>query len=103
MQEEILDGDNKWKCPRCQTMRRASKRTQLTRIPDLLMVHLKRFSFQGPFRDKLETMVDFPLSDLDLNPYAVEASKSVHNQYDLYAVSVTLLWLCNGCRITLVD
>lgn len=35
----------------------------------MLLIHLKRFSFKGPFTDKLETMVDFPMKDLDLTNY----------------------------------
>lgn len=35
----------------------------------MLLIHLKRFSFKGPFTDKLETVVDFPLRGLDLTNY----------------------------------
>jgi ubiquitin carboxyl-terminal hydrolase 8 len=35
----------------------------------VLIVVLKRFSFKGPFTDKLETLVDFPIKDLDLTNY----------------------------------
>lgn len=48
-------------CPKCKTLRKASKQLTLSKLPDVLMIHLKRFSFDGPFNDKLETMVDFPI------------------------------------------
>jgi ubiquitin C-terminal hydrolase len=48
-------------CPKCKTLRAASKQLTLAKLPDVLMIHLKRFSFDGPFNDKLETMVDFPI------------------------------------------
>ncbi len=35
----------------------------------MLLIHLKRFSFNGPFTDKLETQVDFPVKGLDLTKY----------------------------------
>jgi len=35
----------------------------------VLMIHLKRFSFKGPFTDKLDTLVDFPIKGLDLTNY----------------------------------
>ena len=56
-------------CPSCKTLRRATKQLSLSRLPPVLMIHLKRFSFKGPFTDKLETLVDFPLKALDLTNY----------------------------------
>jgi len=35
----------------------------------VLLIHLKRFSFKGPFTDKIEKHVDFPLKGLDLTNY----------------------------------
>ena len=35
----------------------------------MLLIHLKRFSFKGPFTDKIEKQVDFPLKNLDLTNY----------------------------------
>ncbi|KAJ3125443.1 ubiquitin-specific protease doa4 [Nowakowskiella sp. JEL0407] len=69
-EEEILDGDDAWLCPRCKKRRKASKKLEIVRLPAILLVHLKRFYFQGPFRNKIETTVDFPLTDLDLTKYA---------------------------------
>ncbi|CAB4428973.1 unnamed protein product [Rhizophagus irregularis] len=56
LMQEILDGDDAWNCPRCKCRRRATKQLTISRLPDVLLIHLKRFSFNGPFRDKLETM-----------------------------------------------
>ncbi|RUP50002.1 hypothetical protein BC936DRAFT_140748 [Jimgerdemannia flammicorona] len=100
VREEVLEGTDAWLCPRCKIRRRASKRLTLSRLPDVLLIHLKRFSFNGPFRDKLETMVEFPLRGLDLTPFmpsyflngAIKGPNGVvapngHSLYDLYAVS----------------
>jgi len=35
----------------------------------VLLIHLKRFSFKGPFTDKIEKHVDFPIKGLDLTNY----------------------------------
>ena len=65
------------------------------------MVHLKRFSFKGPFTDKIESFVDFPMKDLDLTSYMpfVDANLEARLppddaraqippfKYDLYAVT----------------
>ncbi|CAG8473776.1 11279_t:CDS:2 [Funneliformis mosseae] len=69
IKEEILDGDDAWNCSKCRVPRRAIKQLSISRLPDVLLIHLKRFSFSGPFRDKLETMVSFPIRDLDLTLY----------------------------------
>lgn len=61
VQEEILDHDDAWQCPKCKTLRRASKSLTLSKLPDVLLIHLKRFSFDGPFKDKLETIVESPM------------------------------------------
>ncbi|RKP24585.1 hypothetical protein SYNPS1DRAFT_2948, partial [Syncephalis pseudoplumigaleata] len=86
--EESLKGENAWHCPKCKKARHAAKRLSLARLPNVLIVHLKRFSFQGPFRDKLETMVDFPLSQLDITKYVAPGLKSAisSSSYNLYGV-----------------
>jgi ubiquitin carboxyl-terminal hydrolase 8 len=48
-------------CPSCKKPRHATKSLRLARLPNVLIIHLKRFSFEGPFRDKLDTMVNFPI------------------------------------------
>lgn len=56
-------------CPNCKTLRRATKQLSLSRLPPVLLIHLKRFQVKGPFTDKIETLVDFPLRSLDLTNY----------------------------------
>ncbi|KAJ1969519.1 ubiquitin-specific protease doa4 [Dispira parvispora] len=97
--QEVLEGEDQWHCPQCKTRRRATKQMYITRLPDILLIHLKRFSFQGPFRDKLESNVAFPLCNLDMSPYLAPAFRPGSSQlptakdqraacvYDLYAVS----------------
>ncbi|KAG9098317.1 ubiquitin-specific protease doa4 [Ceratobasidium sp. UAMH 11750] len=67
--KEVMDNADAWHCPRCKKARRAAKQLTLSRVPPVLIIHLKRFSFKGPFTDKLETLVEFPLQDLDLTNY----------------------------------
>jgi ubiquitin carboxyl-terminal hydrolase 4/11/15 len=55
--------------------------------------HLKRFSNSGKssFRsitsDKIDVLVDFPLTDLNLNDYIQGPKEAGETLYDLYAVS----------------
>lgn len=56
-------------CPNCKTLRKATKLLSLSRLPPVLLIHLKRFSVKGHFTEKIETFVDFPLKSLDLTNY----------------------------------
>ncbi|GAA5908331.1 hypothetical protein JCM6882_006804, partial [Rhodosporidiobolus microsporus] len=69
VRDEILDKDDAWFCPRCKKNRKAIKKLSLSKLPPILVIHLKRFSFHGPFSDKIETQVQYPLSGLDLGPF----------------------------------
>lgn len=66
---EILEGDDAWNCVKCKKPRRATKALTISRLPPILLIHLKRFSFHGPFTDKIDTAVVFPVSGLDLTRY----------------------------------
>ncbi|RAL13841.1 putative ubiquitin-specific protease UBP12 [Aspergillus homomorphus CBS 101889] len=84
--EEILSENDAWYCPRCKEHRRASKKFELWKTPDILVMHLKRFSASRGFRDKLDVLVDFPVEGLDMSGRveAPEDGKSLI--YDLFAV-----------------
>lgn len=66
--EEILDGDDAWHCPVCKKPRKASKQLSISRMPVVLIIHLKRFSSHGMWRDKVNTLVNFGKS-VDLTRY----------------------------------
>ncbi|KAG9230957.1 hypothetical protein BJ875DRAFT_135688 [Amylocarpus encephaloides] len=84
--EEILSEMDTWYCPRCKEHRRASKKFELWRTPDVLVMHLKRFSSIAMRRDKLDVMVDFPVEGLDLSSRVVESEDGKAEIYDLIAV-----------------
>ena len=97
---EVLGKDDMWRCSNCKDFKRAEKRIDLWKLPPVLVIHLKRFSYgRYDVREKLETMVDFPLKDLDLSKHlgqAIKAKQEVGDgdskrikipHYNLYAVS----------------
>ncbi|KAL5726749.1 ubiquitinyl hydrolase 1 [Ranunculus cassubicifolius] len=92
LKEEPLGPDDMWFCPSCKEHRQASKKLDLWRLPEILVVHLKRFSYSRWSKNKLDTFVDFPTKNLDLKQYvkssmtAAAAQQSSYN-YELYAVS----------------
>lgn len=84
--EEILSEMDTWYCPRCKEHRRASKKFELWKTPDILVMHLKRFSSSGMRRDKLDVFVDFPVEGLDLSSRVIETEEGKQEIYDLFAV-----------------
>lgn len=67
---ERLSGDEVWRCPRCKREREAMKKITITRAPDSLVVHFKRFSASHTERaHKVRTPIHFPLQGLDLGPF----------------------------------
>lgn len=73
-------------CPNCKEHRQASKKLDLWRLPEILVIHLKRFSYTRFLKNKLETFVDFPIDDFDLSNYVIHKN-TVRHRYMLYAVS----------------
>ncbi|KAJ6832182.1 ubiquitin carboxyl-terminal hydrolase 9-like [Iris pallida] len=91
LKEEPLGPDDMWYCPGCKEHRQATKKLDLWRLPDILVVHLKRFSYSRFLKNKLDTFVNFPIHNLDLSKYvkhkAADGSGEESNLYELYAVS----------------
>uniref|UniRef100_A0A1B6J488 Ubiquitin carboxyl-terminal hydrolase n=1 Tax=Homalodisca liturata TaxID=320908 RepID=A0A1B6J488_9HEMI len=87
-----LKGENisGWKCPSCNTPREATKKLDITRLPPVLIIHLKRFMNDmvgvGWCRKRMN-MVDFPVVDFDMKPYTHQESELRFHNYNLYAVS----------------
>ncbi|XP_009622829.1 ubiquitin carboxyl-terminal hydrolase 9 [Nicotiana tomentosiformis] len=88
LKEEPLGPDDMWYCPGCKEHRQASKKLDLWRLPDILVFHLKRFSYSRWLKNKLDTFVNFPIHNLDLSKYVKckDATESSH-VYELYAIS----------------
>jgi ubiquitin carboxyl-terminal hydrolase 4/11/15 len=84
--EEILSENDAWYCPRCKEHRRASKKFELWKTPDILVIHLKRFSASRGFRDKIDDLVDFPIEGLDLTDRVAAPEEGESLMYDLFAV-----------------
>ncbi|KAG0028135.1 ubiquitin-specific protease doa4 [Podila clonocystis] len=90
VEPETMEGDNAWNCPNCKKPRKATKHLTISRVPDVLLIQLKRFSSDGPFKNKIKAMVQYPIHDLDLTKYLPKRAGSAPPEpaiYDLYAVS----------------
>ena len=94
---ETLD----WKCEKCCQNVQAQKQLQLWRLPDILILHLKRFSYgtagpsaytsyhsaySGSGGAKINRAVDFSL-EIDLKDVLPESSPDQSTKYELFAIS----------------
>jgi ubiquitin carboxyl-terminal hydrolase 4/11 len=113
--EEQLGEEDLWYCPSCKKHQQATKKFDLWKTPDVLVVHLKRFSNSRALRDKIDEHIEFPVKGLDLTPMVGERAVAkklteqgidtselgLHDQdesllYDLFAVDEHLGGLGGG-------
>ncbi|KAJ4975516.1 hypothetical protein NE237_000622 [Protea cynaroides] len=86
-EEPLVVPEDMWNCPQCKERRQASKKLDLWRLPEVLVIHLKRFSYSRSMKHKLETFVNFPIHDFDLTKYVAHKNNSRRQIYELYALS----------------
>ncbi|XP_040102869.1 ubiquitin carboxyl-terminal hydrolase 4 isoform X2 [Oryx dammah] len=83
---ETLGEHDPWYCPNCKKHQQATKKFDLWSLPKILVVHLKRFSYNRYWRDKLDTVVEFPVRGLNMSEFVCDPSARPY-VYDLVAVS----------------
>ncbi|XP_034076178.1 ubiquitin carboxyl-terminal hydrolase 31 [Gymnodraco acuticeps] len=74
--EEELAPDDAWRCPHCKQLQQGRIKLSLWTLPDVLILHLKRFRQEGDRRMKMQNMVKFPLMGMDMAPHMVKRSQS---------------------------
>jgi len=101
--EEELD-EGAWYCGNCKQHQKGKMRSSLHRLPDILVIHIKRFNMTARWREKIRTKVVFPLSSLDLSEFisdmktdnsgknngvspSLSPTQQYNHLYDLYAVA----------------
>lgn len=72
--EEHLRGINRVYCRRCRTYANMCKRLRLHRLPNVLVVHIKRLDFHK--QQKLSDFVQFPLRQLSLEEFRANNSNN---------------------------
>lgn len=79
-QEEMLSGDEVWRCPYCKCERIATKQIIITRPPQILVVHFKRFSAsKTQMARKIHTPIEFPLHGLNLDNFVIYSKPQLSN------------------------
>jgi ubiquitin carboxyl-terminal hydrolase 4/11/15 len=111
--EGHLGENNLWYCHQCKKDQQATKKTELWKLPDILILHLQRFGNNKSLMHKIDTFVKFPTQDLDLGEWVrerlvmdrliKEGNELISPQaarepllYDLYAVNEHLGSLDGG-------
>ncbi|XP_071672673.1 ubiquitin carboxyl-terminal hydrolase 43 isoform X2 [Patagioenas fasciata] len=102
--EEQLAPDDAWRCPHCKVLQQGTVKLSLWTLPDILIIHLKRFRQVAEHWHKLTTLVRFPLRGLDMAPHMAQQGQASRQMlrcwvpwqrspcsprdylYDLYAV-----------------
>ena len=79
---EELDDNNTIYCRRCKKHVRGTKKMDLYKLPNYLIIHLKRFKRHGYSCQKNGAQVSFPVEGLIVKTHSEESIS-----YDLYAVS----------------
>lgn len=83
LRPEKISGEAAWDCPRCKQKKEAEKRLRICRAPEVLVIQLKRFSYEGLWRRKLQTHVDF---DFNLEVPCEQNSRECSRMYSLYGI-----------------
>ena len=85
---EQLTKDNAFYCSKCEELVEATKQMEVWNLPDMLIIHLKRFSYTKYSRDKLEDLIDFPIDDLDMSDHCLSKLGSPEDAfYDCIGIS----------------
>ncbi len=71
--EDILVGKDAFHCLKCRKDTKGRKSFAIWRLPQILVLHLKRFQYSTWRKEKLDTMVEFPKT-LDMKEYCRESS-----------------------------
>lgn len=94
LEGEQLDDLNAWYCPSCKKHVCALKMIALWSVPDVLILHLKRFQFENCsvsnnlLRSKIDDTVKFPVDGLDLTKHVLgPIDEDAPPVYNLFGVS----------------
>jgi ubiquitin carboxyl-terminal hydrolase 4/11/15 len=90
MIEETLSGNDKWYCNKCKDHVIATKKMEVYRTPEILIIHFKRFSHNRSSMfgsKKINDKIDFPVEGLNMTNYVINSKDGRKIIYDLYAVS----------------
>ena len=86
--DEKLSADDSWYCNKCKDHVEATKKMELYSTAPYLVMSLNRFKQHNTyFKEKLEDLIDFPITDLDMTKHVLAyKDKEEPLIYDLIGV-----------------
>jgi len=83
-----LHGEDMYSCENCRKLRNGVKQSAITKLPEVICIHLKRFRHENTYNSKITTSVTFPMCDLDFSPFMDEsiAAEEISTTYDLIGI-----------------
>ena len=73
--DRLIDRDQ-YRCDQCKAKVDASKTLALHSLPEVLMLHVKRFAHNSYFGSKVTRHVNFPINGLDMRPFLSEDKRA---------------------------
>jgi ubiquitin C-terminal hydrolase len=86
---ELLNDKNQWHCDKCNNKVNAYKIMNFWYLPEIIVIHLKRFQKTYTSIQKITDKVIFPINNLDLNNFIDDDSplKNKNIKYELFAIN----------------
>lgn len=74
--DNLLKADQ-YRCDACKLKVDAIKSLSISQLPEILCIHIKRFSHNSYFGSKVGRHVSFPLYDLDMSKYCATSPPEI--------------------------
>ncbi|CAF0856128.1 unnamed protein product [Brachionus calyciflorus] len=85
--DDDLKGDNMYSCEKCKKLTNGVKYSKILNLPEVLIIHLKRFRHDAMFSTgKISAYITFPIDNLNMQPFVHKECKNEITQYDLNSV-----------------
>ena len=86
---EIMDGNNKIICEKCNLKRTCCKKKIFKSLPNILIIFLKRFEidYNTMERIKNNSYFEFPF-ELNMKDYLIEDNQEINTEYELTGITI---------------
>jgi ubiquitin C-terminal hydrolase len=88
LSDDLLSGTDQYRCDKCKKSSKAKIQTELSKLPDVLTFHLKRFTYPIPKKIKGRCTYPAVLNMAEFSPEASEVDDSL--KYELFGLTVHL-------------
>jgi ubiquitin C-terminal hydrolase len=75
-QENRLSKGNEWYCSKCKEHVQAEKKMELYKVPEVLIIQLKRFKGLNFSNEKNFVKVNFPTENFDVTDYVLSKTRT---------------------------